>query len=73
LLIIDAYVADISGHDAAIYLSKKSPNMKVLMVAGLPDDQRMEALTTDESFAVFPKPFPPADLVAKVSEVLNMK
>jgi len=71
LLIIDVYVADIPGHDAALYLCKKCPNMKVLMVAGLPDDQRMEARTTDETFAVFPKPFPPADLVAKVRDVLE--
>jgi DNA-binding response OmpR family regulator len=73
LLIIDSYVADIPGHDAALYLCKKSPNMKVLMVVGLPADQRMEARTTDEGFAVFPKPFAAADLVAKVKEVLGTK
>ncbi|HXM42706.1 MAG TPA: response regulator [Bryobacteraceae bacterium] len=70
LLLIDVYVADISGHDAALYLCKKNPNMQVLMVAGVPDDQRMEARTTDEGFSVFPKPFAAADLVAKVKEIL---
>jgi len=70
LLIIDIYVADISGHDAAVYLCKKNPHMHVLMVAGVPDDQRMQARTTDAGFMVFPEPFPPAELVVKVKEIL---
>lgn len=71
LLLIAVYVADITGHDAARYLCQKVPNMRVLMVAGLPDDQRMEADTMDEGFMVFPKPFAPAHLVAKVKEILE--
>lgn len=70
LLIIDDYVGDIDGHDAAVYLCQKWPSMKVLMVAGLPRDQRIAAWTTDENFLVFPEPFAPAELVAKVKEVL---
>jgi DNA-binding response OmpR family regulator len=71
LLIIAVYVADITGHDAARYLCQKCPKMRVLVVAGLPDDQRMEAPTIDEGFMVFPKPFAPADLVIKVKEILK--
>jgi DNA-binding response OmpR family regulator len=71
LLIIAIYVADITGHDAARYLCQRCPKMRVLMVAGLPDDQRMEAPTIDEGFMVFPKPFAPADLVIKVKEILK--
>ena len=71
LLIVDVYVADISGHDAAVYLCKKNPHMHVLMVAGVPDDQRIEVRTTGEGFMVFPKPFAAADLVAKVREILE--
>jgi DNA-binding response OmpR family regulator len=71
LLLIDVYVADIAGHDAAVYLCQKNPHMRVLMVAGVPDDQRMEAQTTDEGFMIFPKPFAAAELVAKVKETLE--
>jgi DNA-binding response OmpR family regulator len=71
LLLIDIYVADIPGHDAAVYLCQKSPRMRVLMVAGVPADQRVQVRTTDAGFMVFPEPFAPAALVAKVKEVLE--
>jgi two-component system OmpR family response regulator len=71
LLLIDVYVGDINGHDAAIYLRQRSPRMRVLMVAGVPDDERVEVRTTGEGFMVFPKPFAPADLVARVKEILQ--
>jgi DNA-binding response OmpR family regulator len=71
LLLIDDYVGDINGHDAALYLSQKSPRMSVLMVVGLPHDQRIEAWTTDEKIDIFPKPYAPAALVAKVKQMLE--
>jgi len=71
LLLIDDYVGDINGHDAARYLCHKCPKMLVLMVAGLPADQRIEAWTTDENIMIFPKPFPPAELVVKAKEMLR--
>lgn len=71
LLIIDVYVADIDGHDAAMYLCQKCPSMKVLMLAGLPADQRIEVRTTGEGFLVFPKPFAPAELAVTVKDVLK--
>jgi DNA-binding response OmpR family regulator len=70
LLLIDVYVADISGHDAAVYLREKVPGMRVLMIVGVPDDIRMQKRTTDEGFLVFPKPFAPAELVATLKEIL---
>jgi DNA-binding NtrC family response regulator len=71
LLLIDVYVADIDAHDAAVYLCQKCPNMKVLVVAGLPDDQRVVQWITGEGFGLFPTPFPRSDLVAKVRQVLE--
>jgi two-component system cell cycle sensor histidine kinase/response regulator CckA len=71
LLVIDVYVADISGHDAALYLCQKCPSMRVLMVSGLPADGRIELRTTGEGFLVFPKPFAPAELAARVKEILE--
>jgi two-component system, OmpR family, response regulator len=71
LMLINDYVGDINGHDAAQYLCQKSPHMKVLMVGGVPADPRIEFRTTGEGFMVFPKPFAPAELAAKVKEVLK--
>ena len=71
LLLIDVYVANINGHDAALYLCQRCPSMRVLMVAGVPADQRIENRTTGEGFLVFPPPFAPADLTAKVREILE--
>jgi DNA-binding response OmpR family regulator len=71
LLIIDVYVADINGHDAAVYLQTKWPSMRVLMIAGLPADDRIAVRTAGEDFLVFPPPFAPAALVAKVEEILQ--
>jgi DNA-binding response OmpR family regulator len=71
LLVISDYVADINGHDAALYLCQKCPRMRVLMVGGVPADQRIELRTAGEGFMVFPKPFAPAELAAKVKEILQ--
>jgi len=73
LLIIADYVGDINGHDAALYLCQKVPHMSVLMVAGLPRDQRIEAWTRDENIMVFPKPFGADELVVKVREILEAR
>ena len=40
LLIISPYVETITGHDAAKYLQARCPRMRILMVAGLLDDNR---------------------------------
>ncbi|HVN06248.1 MAG TPA: response regulator [Bryobacteraceae bacterium] len=71
LLVVDVYLAHLDGRDAARYLCQKNPGMRVLMVAGVPADQRVEDRTTGEGFLVFPKPFDPADLAAKVKEILS--
>jgi len=71
LLLVDLYVGDISGHDAAMYLTGKCPSMGVLIIAGVPADQRMENRTVGEGFRVFPKPFHPADLLAAVDDALD--
>src|SRR5579871_4486708 len=71
LLLIDVYVANINGHDAAVYLRQKCPALRVLMVAGVPDDPRMDVRIANEGFLIFPRPFAPADLVARVNEILR--
>jgi DNA-binding response OmpR family regulator len=70
LLLIGVTTGQVNGHDAAVYLRGKCPNMRVLMLAGLPDDERVEIWTRGEGFGVFPRPFAPAELVIAVEELL---
>jgi len=70
LLITRSYIEDISGYDAATYLRTKRRGLKVLMIGGLIDDDRLVNRMTLEGFDVFPKPYPAAALLEKVKEVL---
>jgi CheY-like chemotaxis protein len=71
LLIIGPYIEGITGYDAATFLRTKCPGIRVLMVGGLMDDDRLEYRMTLEQFEIFPKPFPAAGLLEKVKEVLQ--
>jgi len=71
LLIIHPYVADLPGLEAAKYLHSKCPTMRVLMVAGLIDDDRLEIRVELQGFKIFPKPFTAAQLLTEVKEVLG--
>ncbi len=71
LLITRTYVEGMTGHDAATYLRTTSNGLRVLMVGGLLDDQRLKQRTSLEGFDVFPKPYSAAELLQKVKEVLK--
>jgi two-component system phosphate regulon response regulator OmpR len=71
LLLIDVYVANISGRDAALYLRQKRPALRVLFLAGVPADERLDVFVANERFLVFPSPFAPAALIARVKEILQ--
>ena len=71
LLVIRAYIEDIPGYDAATFLRTKCPGLRVLMVSGLIDDDRVQYRMALEGFDVFPKPFTAADLLEKVKDVLQ--
>ena len=70
LLITRTYVEGMTGHDAATYLRTKSNGLRVLMVGGLLDDQRLKYRESLEGFDVFPKPYSPSELLQKVKDVL---
>ena len=70
LLIIRTYVDNMAGHDAAKYLRTKRPGMRILMVAGLLDDDRISFRESVSGIEVFPKPFTADELLEKVHEVL---
>lgn len=71
LLITRTYVQNMSGHDAAMYLRTKRPKMRVLLVGGLMDDDRLHYREALQGFAVFPKPYTKGELLEKVAEVLR--
>jgi len=71
LLVIRSYIEDIPGYDAATYLRTKCRGLKVLMVGGLIDDDRLVNRMALEGFEAFPKPYPAAALLEKVKDVLG--
>jgi hypothetical protein len=60
-----------SGHDTAKYLRTKNARMKVLLVGGMMDDERLHFRDSMQGFEAFPKPFTAAELLEKVAEVLG--
>jgi two-component system, cell cycle response regulator CpdR len=71
LLIIRSYVEGLPGYDAATFLRAKCPGLRVLMVGGLIDDDRLQYRMALEEIEVFPKPFTVAELLEKVKDVLH--
>jgi CheY-like chemotaxis protein len=69
LLITRTYIEGLPGHDAAIYLRTKR-QMKVLIVGGLMEDDRLQLRESLAGFEVFPNPYTKSDLLAKVKDVL---
>jgi CheY-like chemotaxis protein len=71
LLMIAPYVETITGHDAAKYLQGRCPGMRILMVAGLLADDRLQNRAVLERVEIFPKPFTGGELLTKVKQVLG--
>ncbi len=70
LLIVRPFTANVSGHDAAMYLRLSSPGLPVLIVAGMLDDVDLETREAVQEFEIFPKPFTTVELIGRVKEVL---
>jgi CheY-like chemotaxis protein len=71
LLITRTYVQSLSGHDAAVYLRTKCLKMKVLILGGLLDDERLQYREALQGFEVYPKPYTAAALIQEVRRVLG--
>jgi len=71
LLMISPYVETITGHDAAKYLQGRCPGLRILMVAGLLADDRLQNRAVLEKVEIFPKPFTGAELLQEVKHVLG--
>ena len=72
MLIISPYVETISGHQAAKYLQARCLNMRILMVAGLLADDRLQYRAELEKVAIFPVPFTGDQLLKKVEAVMSL-
>jgi len=70
LLVSNLYIRDTTGHDAAVALQALRPTLRVLFVAGLPDDEQVKELMSGEHCEFFPKPFTARELTEKVHAVL---
>ena len=71
LLITRTYVESLPGHEAAKYLRTKCLGMRVLMLGGLLDDERLQYRAAQQGFEVFPKPYSAATLLQEVRHVLS--
>ena len=71
LLITRSDVESLPGHEAAMYLRTKCHQMKVLMLGGLLDDERLRYRAAQQGFEVFPKPYTAAELLQEVKDILS--
>src|SRR5262249_4970612 len=71
LLITRIYVEGMPGHQAATYLRTKRPHMRVLIMSGMLDDERLVDRAALEGFEVFPRPYTAAEFLGKVKEVMG--
>jgi len=71
LLIIRPYINAMPGHEAVDYLRTLSPGLRVLMVGGLIDDDRLSYRDSLRNIHVFPKPFTSGQLLHAVQEALT--
>ena len=71
LVLTNVYLPGITGHEALRLLKEECPKVPVLMMSGLPDAPVIQRWMTEDGFNIFPKPFTPEQLTAKVREILN--
>jgi CheY-like chemotaxis protein len=71
LLITRIYIEHMPGHTAAKYLRTKRPKMRVLIMSGLLDDERLADRESLAGFEIFPQPYSAAQFLEKVDEILS--
>ena len=71
LILTNVYLPGISGRDAVRLLKSMRPELPVLMVSGLPDEDVIHEWAGHDRFDTFPKPFTAAELLAKVRSMLD--
>jgi DNA-binding NarL/FixJ family response regulator len=71
LLITRTHIQSMPGHEAAMYLVARCPSMRVLILGGLPDDERLLNREALQGFAIFPKPYSAREMLQEVKHVLS--
>jgi len=71
LLLTDVVMPDLSGPEVARRLKESWPDVKVLYMSGYTDDAVLQHGVLTRETAFLQKPFAPAELAAKVREVLE--
>jgi len=72
LLITHTYIESLAGHAAAKYLRGKCPKMRVLILGGLLEDDRLLYREELHGFEIFPKPYTAAEFLQSVKDVLSI-
>jgi DNA-binding NtrC family response regulator len=70
-VLTNVFLNGITGCEAMRQIKDRYPDVRVLMVSGVPDDVAILESSKMDGFDVFPKPFKARDLVAKVQQVLQ--
>ena len=73
LLITRTHIQSMPGHDAAMHLVARCPSLRVLILGGLLDDERLLNREELQGFAIFPKPYPAGELLQEVKRALTAK
>ena len=71
LLLTDLVMPQMGGRDLAEQLQTLRPNTKVLLTSGYTNDIVFQTGELGDNVSFIQKPFMPADLIAKVQEVMN--
>jgi len=70
LLLTNVYLPGMTGRDAMRLLKAMRPELRVLMVSGLPDEDVIHDWAGRADFDTFPKPFSADELLEKVGTLL---
>jgi DNA-binding response OmpR family regulator len=70
LLLTNVYLPGITGRDAIRLLKDVCPELLILMVSGLPDEDVIHRWAGKHGFDTFPKPFTAQELIDKVRSIL---
>ena len=73
LLLTNVYLPGIAGREAIQRLKDACPELPVLMVSGLPDEDLIREWVGRDGFDTFPKPFTAQELLYKVRTMLTRK
>jgi DNA-binding response OmpR family regulator len=72
LLLVRPYLSGISGYEAALYLRTKCHGIRIMMVSGYIQDDRLQYQWSLQGIEVFPKPFTGEEFLQKIANVLTV-